>query len=643
MITQTPSPTEATLRAAAAAGARPDPLLTISQWADKYRTLSQRASSEPGQWRTDRTPYLREIMDCLSPMSLIERTVFMKGAQIGGTECGNNWIGYVIHQAPGPMMAVQPTVEMAKRNSKQRVDPLIEESEVLRRLVHDPRSRDSGNTVLAKEFPGGVLVMTGANSAVGLRSMAARYLFLDEIDGYPGDVDGEGDPINLALARTRTFARRKVFLVSTPKITGMSRIEAAFEESDKRYYHVPCPTCRELQMLKFSQLRWPKGEAEKALYVCEHCGQQIHNHQKQWMLPRGAWRATAKGDGKSAGFHLSSLYSPVGWFSWGDAARQFEQAQKNPSLLQVFVNTVLGDTWTLLGEAPDWKKLYDRREQYKIGLVPRGGIFITAGADVQRDRIEVEVVAWGRGKESWSIDYRVFEGDTARPQVWEKLTGLLNETFTTVGGLELPIIQLAVDSGYATNEVYEWARRQGNRVLVVKGDSRAPAIIGSASPIEVGPLGVKLKRGVKVWPVNSGMAKEELYRWLRLDSPTDEDLAQGGSFPPGYCHFPRYSEEYFKQITAEQLVAKLVKGYRKLEWQKMRERNEGLDCRVYARAAAARVGLDRFQEKHWRVVADRMGVPISPAPKPTQQQEPARQQAPAQPRRGRRVSGRFGR
>ena len=185
-----PTPTaEQIYAAAASAGARPDPFLTISQWADKYRTLSQRASSEPGRWRTDRTPYLGEIMDCLSPSSGIERVVFMKGAQIGGTECGNNWIGYVIHQAPGPMMAVQPTVEMAKRNSKQRIDPLIEESEVLRTLVHDPRSRDSGNTVLSKEFPGGVLVMTGANSAVGLRSMAARYLFLDEVDGYPGDVD----------------------------------------------------------------------------------------------------------------------------------------------------------------------------------------------------------------------------------------------------------------------------------------------------------------------------------------------------------------------------------------------------------------------------------------------------------------------
>jgi phage terminase large subunit GpA-like protein len=157
-------------------GLKPDPLLTISQWADRYRVLSQRASSEPGRWRTQRTPYLKEIMDCLSPASPVQRVALMKGAQIGGTECGNCWIGYVIHQAPGPMMAVAPTVELAKRNSKQRIDPLIEESEVLRELVKERRSRDSGNTVLSKEFPGDVLIMTGANSAVGLRSMPARYL-----------------------------------------------------------------------------------------------------------------------------------------------------------------------------------------------------------------------------------------------------------------------------------------------------------------------------------------------------------------------------------------------------------------------------------------------------------------------------------
>ncbi|HZT29511.1 MAG TPA: phage terminase large subunit family protein [Bryobacteraceae bacterium] len=614
--------------AAARAGARPDPLLTISQWADQYRMLSQRASSEPGRWRTDRTPYLREIMDCLSPTSPMERVIFMKGAQIGGTECGNNWIGYVIHQAPGPMMAVQPTVEMAKRNSKQRIDPLIEESGVLNTLVSDPRSRDSGNTVLSKEYPGGVLVMTGANSAVGLRSMAARYLFLDEVDGYPGDVEGEGDPVNLAMARTRTFARRKVFLVSTPKITGMSRIEAAYEESDRRQYYVPCPTCREYQVLRFSQLRWPKGQPDKAVYVCQHCGQEIHNHQKQWMLAHGQWRPNPSStwDGKTAGFHLCSLYSPVGWFSWGDAAKQFEQAQKKPELLQVFVNTVLGDTWTLLGDAPDWKRLYDRREQYKYGTVPRGGVLLTAGADVQKDRIEVEIVAWGRGKESWSVDYRVFEGDTSRQAVWDKLSGLLNETFPHASGIEMPILQLAVDSGYATTEVYEWARRQGGRVVVIKGDQRSGAILGAPSPIEVGPLGSKMKRGVRVWPVNSGMAKEELYRWLRLDGITDEEVEQGVPFPPGFCHFPRYSEEYFKQITAEQLVTKLVKGYKRMEWQKMRERNEALDCRVYARAAAARVGIDRFQDKHW-AEWERKLAPVLPGP----QQVPQRVM-PARPR-----------
>ena len=206
-------------------GLTPDPLLTVSEWADRYRVLSQRASSEPGRWRTERAPYLREIMDCLSPSSPFQRVVFMKGSQVGGSECGNNWIAYVIHQAPGPMMAVAPTVELAKRNSKQRLDPLIEESEVLRERVKERRSRDSSNTVLSKEFPGGVLILTGANSAVGLRSMPARYLFLDEVDGYPGDVEGEGDPILLAERRSATFQRRKILLVSTPKTKGLSRIE----------------------------------------------------------------------------------------------------------------------------------------------------------------------------------------------------------------------------------------------------------------------------------------------------------------------------------------------------------------------------------------------------------------------------------
>ena len=222
--------------------------------------------------------------------------------------------------------------------------------------------------------------------------------------------------------------------------------------------------------------------------------------------------------------------------------------------------------------------------------------------------------------------------------MWEKLAGLLNETIPTAHGAELPILQIAVDSGFAATEVYQWARKQGGKVLVIKGDSRAPALLGAAAPIEVGPLGAKIKRGVRVWPVNSGMAKEELYRWLRLDRPTDEDIEKGVPFPPGYCHFPRYGEEYFKQITAEQLVAKIVKGYRRHQWQKMRERNEALDCRVYARAAASRVGIDRYQEKHWRAIEERMGADEPPRHPDTAPQQPSPRR---KPHPGRRVIGRF--
>ncbi|MCO5352575.1 MAG: phage terminase large subunit family protein [Bryobacteraceae bacterium] len=577
------------------AGLRPDPLLTVSEWADRYRRLSGKSASEPGPYRTERTPYLKEIMDALSPLSLVERVVVMKGAQLGFTEAGNNWIGYVIHKAPGPMLAVQPTVEMAKRNSKQRIDPLIEESEALRELVKSPRSRDSGNTVLAKEFPGGVLVMTGANSAVGLRSMSARYLFLDEIDAYPGDVDGEGDPINLAQARTNTFARRKVFLVSTPLVTGSSRIEAAFAESDQRRYWLPCPHCGEFQVLEFERLRWPKGEPQKAAYHCKACEQPIYNHHKAWMLPRGEWRPEGKGDGRTRGYHLSSLYSPVGWYAWERAAEDWEKAQKDVERLKSFINLVLGESWQERGEAPDWQPIYERREDYRIGTVPEGGLFLTAGADVQKDRIEVEVVAWGRGKENWSVDYRVLMGDIAEGAVWRELDEVLDAEF---GGL--PIRVLCIDSGYNPQIVYDWAHRHpqaswgpaGARashprtVVAVKGTSRTDRLIVNASVADA----ASKRRAVRVRTIGTPVAKSQLYSWLRLAKPTEES---GETYPAGFAHFPRYEEEYFRQLTAESLV----KG----AWVKdPNRRNEALDCRVYARAAAAIYGIDRFTERHWR-------------------------------------------
>ena len=607
-------------------GLRPDPLLTVSEWADRHRRLSGRAASEPGPWRTSRTPYLREIMDCLSPVSPVERVVLMKGAQVGGSECGNCWIGYVIHHAPGPMLAVLPTVEMAKRNSKQRIEPLIEESPALRERVRPARSRDSGNTVLAKEFPGGVLAMTGANSAVGLRSMPVRYLFLDEVDGYPGDVDSEGDPVALAEARTRTFSRRKVLVVSTPTIRGLSRIEREYEASDQRRYFVPCPHCGHRQWLRFERLRWEKGRPETAAYHCEGCEQPIAERHKTWMLENGEWRSCAEGDpgsgagagSRTAGFHISSLYSPLGWRSWAQIAAAWEGCQGSDAAIKSFKNTELGETWVETGEAPDWQRLYERREDYRPGTVPPGGLLLAAGADVQKDRIEVSVWAWGRGKESWLVEHRVLMGDTARDQVWRELSAMLEETWVHASGpgsapgqaIEMPLRRLAIDSGFATQEVYAWARRHSAaRVMVVKGVERGSALIGLPTAVDVTAEGKRLRRGVKVTSVAGGIAKLELFNNLRKAPPTDEERASGQGFPAGYVHLPKVDAEYCKQLCSEQLLTtRNRRGYPVRAWQRLRERNEALDCYVYARAAVAASGLDRFGERHWRELERQLGA-----------------------------------
>jgi len=596
-------------------GLRPDPLLTVSQWADVHRYLSPRASAEPGRYRTDRTPYMRAIMDALSPSHPARRIVFMKAAQVGATEAGNNWIGYIIHHAPGPMLAVQPTVELAKRFSRQRIEPLIAESPALRERVKPSRARDAGNTVLSKEFPAGLLIITGANSAVGLRSMPARYLFLDEVDAYPPSADEEGDPVALAEARTRTFSwRSKAFLASTPTIQGISRIEREYEASDQRRYFVPCPHCEHMQWLLFERLRWDKGKPETTHYICEACDGRIEEHHKTAMLQAGEWRATAEGaDSGTIGFHLSALYSPVGWFSWADIARMWEAAQATDEAKRSFKNGVLGLTWVETGEAPDWQRLYERREPWQIGTVPRGGLFLTAGADVQKDRIEVDVWAWGRGLESWLIDHIVVEGGPEHAETWNTLGQLLNQTWPHAHGAELGLAKLAIDTGYESPAVYAWARRSGHAQVApikgVEGFNRSAPVAGPTH-VDVTEGGKKLRRGARLWTIAVATFKSETYRYLRLLAPTDEEIAAGAKFPAGYVHLPRGSDaEWIKQLVAEQLVTiKTKRGFQRLEWQKLRERNEALDCRVYARAAAWIAGADRWTEAMWRNLEQQVGV-----------------------------------
>lgn len=572
---------------------KPERIIPVSEWADQYRYLAPTASAEPGRWRTERTPYLKAIMDDLSSHSSVQEVVFMKGAQIGATEAGNNWVGYVMDVAPGPMLMVMPTDDTVKRNSKIRISPMIEATPRLREKVATAKSRDGDNTMFSKSFPGGVLLMTGANSAVGLRSLPIRYLMLDEVDGYKDDLDGEGSPIELARARTRTFSRRKILLISTPTVDGSSAIQREFEQTDQRRFHVPCPHCGVMQHLKWERIKWEAGNAKTAHYVCEHCDEAIDEREKTLMLANGEWMATAPENAseRKTGYHLNSLYSPLGWYSWADAAQAFEDIRGDANKMKAFVNTVLGDCYVEKGEAPPWESVYNKREAYHINKPSAEVAFLTAGVDVQKDRIEVEIVGWCKGKRTYSIDYRVLLGETNDIKVWDQLAQIVGETWIREDGAEMQLRLMAVDTGYNTTEVYNFCRRfDVTKVIPVKGSDSLGVVVSQPRALDVNRAGKKIGR-MKVWSVGVSILKTELYGWLRLEKDDD------GNPPNGYCHFPQYEPTYFRGITAEQLEFKMLRGFRKYQWVKKYERNEPLDLRVYARAAASVVGIDRMTDE----------------------------------------------
>lgn len=553
-------------------GLRPEPDLAVSDWADRHRMLPQTAA-EPGRWRTARTPYLREIMDALSTASPFERVVMMKGAQTGGTEAGLNWLGYIIHNAPGLVMLVQPSLDMVRRNTVTRIDPLIAASPVLRELVSAPRSRDAGNSLFRKSFPGGQLVMTGANSAIGLRSTPVRYLFLDEVDGYPGDANGEGDPVALAIQRTATFrGRRKILMVSTPTLKGHSRIEAAFLESDQRHYHVPCLHCGAMAPITWARIRWPKGRRQEAYLACEACGGIHHEHNKPRLLEAGVWQAAAEGDGRTAGFHLSALYSQ--WETWAEIAVEHGKVGKDPPRLQVWVNTKLGESWEdQAGDTVPADPLMARREAWGESL-PEGVAVLTAGVDVQGDRLELQVVGWGRDEECWVVDYRVIWGDPSGPRVWADLDLALATTYSHRKAVpDLEVRAVAVDTGgHHTKAAYEFCRtRLSRRVWAVKGRGGPGISVWPRRP-------TRSNRGrIPLFVIGVDAVKDAVYARLRLTEPG-----------PGAIHFPRRLDaNYFRQLTAERVVIRFERGRPIRSWQPKRdgERNEALDTFVYASAA----------------------------------------------------------
>ncbi len=405
--------------------------------------------------RSDRLYWVVAELKRLSVASSYERVVFMKAAQIGATEAALNFCGHVIENAPGVLLYVSPTDAASQRNVRLRVDPLIDTTPELAALVTRRRSRMAGNNNSLKTFPGGQLSFVGANSAVGLRSTPARYIICDEVDAFPADADSEGDPISLAIQRTVTFAgRRKIFLLSTPTLEGVSRIAKAFDEGDQRQYHVPCPHCGTLQVLEWKQVRWPGEDRAKAFMLCPHCGEGISERHKQSMVAEGVWMPTAEGDGKTASFHLSAFYSP--FISWSEIALEHEACGNDPTRLQTWTNCSLGETWEdkqatyitpaqLLTRAAGWGE-----------MLPDEVVRITGSCDVQMDRLEVEIVGWGKGEQSWSLDYISLPGNPSLPEIWTHLDDIRKQKFPHRKLGTLGISAFCVDSGNWSKSVYAY-------------------------------------------------------------------------------------------------------------------------------------------------------------------------------------------
>jgi phage terminase large subunit GpA-like protein len=575
---------------------RPPPRLTVSEWADQERMLSGEASAEPGKWSTARAEYQRGIMDAIADPSVLEIWV-QKSAQVGWTEILGNAVGYFIDQDPSPMLLIQPTLDMGEAWSKDRFAPMLRDTPALKGLVKDARSRDSGNTLLHKQFPGGHITIAGANSAASLASRPIRVVLCDEVDRYPASAGTEGDPIKLAQKRSATFWNRRFLAGSTPTVKGASRVEIGFASSDQRRFHVPCTHCGGAQVLKWANVKWDEGKPETAAYVCEHCGVLLGDGDRVEMIRRGKWIADKPFAG-IAGFHIWEAYSP--WRKLQEIVRDFLAAKEFPDLLKVWVNTSLGETWEdRAGEGLTAELLEDRPHDYAQWTVPEGAVFAVAGGDVQHDRVEVGVYAFGPGEEQWIVAHEVVYGKPEDASTWTAVDEVLARKVKREDGVDLAITAAVMDAGdgQTTGFVLDYCRARRRRsvntpdgpcrVLAGKGQSQGgKAPIGNPRKVDVNVKGRVEKRGAELWPIGTDTIKGVLVARLREE---------------GFVHTPQaLPTSYYEQITSERLVTKFVQGVPVRKWTKAPgARNEALDCLVYGYAAACFAGLKRAQWSAW--------------------------------------------
>ncbi len=553
----------------------PPPDMTISQWADEYRRLSSEAAAEPGRWRTSRAPYQREIMDAVCDVR-VQKVVIMSAAQIGKTDALIlNPIGYYMHYDPSPIMVMQPTIALSEAFSKDRLTPMLRDTPVLRGKVSE-KTRNSGNTILHKVFPGGHITMVGANSPAGLRSRPIRILLADEIDAYPATAGNEGDPLILAGKRLANFWNKKEVCVSTPTDAQTSRIAVEYENSTQEEWNVPCPMCGKLTPLVWANVIFT--DMDDIGYACPACG--VVSSETDWKEQYKNGKFIAKyPERKVRGFHLNALAST--FVEWREIVEKFitaneEKKKGNIELLKAWTNTEMGETWDEEGEKIETDDLYKRRERYNCE-VPEEVLVLTAGVDVQDDRFEIEVVGWGAEKESWGIRYQVIRGDLKLKPVWDELDAFLSQTFTTSDGRRLKIICTCVDSGgHFTTQVYRFCKeRTARRVFAIKGKG------GAEVPYYNRPSKANNVK-TPLFTIGVDTGKAILFQRLAVQE-------EG----PNYCHFPRekdkgYTQEYFKGLTAEKMVVTYKKGKAVFAWVLKDggyKRNEPLDVRNYATAA----------------------------------------------------------
>ncbi len=613
---------------------RPPPDLKPSEWAEKNIQIPI-GNAIPGLIRFDNAPYQREPLDMtINPQC--QRITLMFGAQLGKTQLALCAQSYRIGQNPTSQMMLQPSQGDLQTWINTKFNPLVETNESLANLIAKPRGRDGVNNDKMKSYPGGFIMFAWSGSPKTMRGRSAPFIVCDETDGY--DRTNEGHPVSLLWQRAATFGDQRLLMeISTPTIKGASHIEKAYEAGDQRRFHVPCPHCGEAQVLKWSNVQWDQADDGEhlpgtAYYVCDHCGVQWNDGERIAAI-RNAERLGHgwKGDKPFRGhasYHLSELYSC--FRKLRDIVQSFLD-KKAAGDLQTFVNVSLAETWEEQGEQVDSTGLMARAEPYPAD-VPAGGVVLTAGIDMQEDRLEVETVAWGLGEESWSVDYSVLWGDPMHGDVWSDLDDYLGRTWRHESGAQLTLNGACLDTGGGkgyTQAAYDYAKgKQGRRLFAIKG---AP---GWGRPIVTAPSRKRTGRGQRPVDLFSvGVDEAKLINAKRL---AIEDHG------PGYCHFPEGRDpEWYKQITAEKLVTKYVKGFPVREWHQTRPRNEGTDCRAYALAALkiANPNIKRLHDKLQEQVDDEMAAekpPEESKPEPADTETVTKSAKPTRKRRRRK-------